>query len=700
MRLKGVAILLGAVALALAGCGRHGAEQVDGKRIIEADKHAGEWMTYGRTYSEQRFSPLDKINAGNVGRLGLAWYADLDTRRGQEGTPLMVDGVLYITTAWSKVMAFDAKTGKPLWSYDPKVPGAWGVKACCDVVNRGAAIWKGKVYVGTIDGRLIALDAKTGQPVWSVQTSDPKQSYTITGAPRVFKDKVIIGNGGAEFGVRGYVTAYDAATGRQVWRFWTVPGDPAKGFEQPILKEAAKTWTGQWWKLGGGGTAWDALVYDPEFNRVYIGVGNGSPWNSKERSPQGGDNLFLSSIVAVDADTGKYVWHYQTTPGESWDYTATQPIMLADLNIGGQVRKVLMQSPKNGFFYVIDRQTGKLISAKPIIPLNWATGIDANGRPIQNPAAHYGDTGKPWGANPGPLGAHSWQPMAFNPKTGLVYIPVNESGFTYIPEKGWKAAPMGFNTGADFGAGAMPQDPAVKGAILSTIHAKLSAWDPVAQKEVWSVPLPMPGNGGVLTTAGGLVLQGNVNSEFAAYDAAKGAKLWSMPTQAPPMGGPMTYQVGGEQYVAVLTGWGGAWALSPGEPALRAGKIQPIGRLLVFKVGGTAKLPPLPPTADLPLNPPPMTASPAKVAEGLALYSRYCGVCHGDTAVSDGVTPDLRHSPLLASDSFFDVVLGGALQSQGMANFSPALNHDQVDSIRAYLIKRAHQAKGDIPAAP
>ena len=349
---------------------------VDGARIVAADSEPGNWMTYGRTYSEQRFSPLDAINADNVADLGLAWYFDLDTDRGQEATPIVVDGVMYVSTAWSKVKALDAATGKLIWAYDPKVPGQTAVYACCDVVNRGVAVWKGRVYVGTLDGRLVALDAASGEPVWSVQTTDPDKPYTITGAPRVVKDKVLIGNGGAEFGVRGYVTAYDAQTGAQVWRFYTVPGDPAKGFESDAMEQAAKTWTGEWWKLGGGGTAWDSIIYDPGLNLVYIGAGNGTPWNQAIRSPDGGDNLFLSSIVAVNADTGEYVWHYQETPGETWDFTATQPLMLADLTIGGEKRHVVMHAPKNGFFYVLDAKTGEFISGDKFATVTWASGID------------------------------------------------------------------------------------------------------------------------------------------------------------------------------------------------------------------------------------------------------------------------------------------------------------------------------------
>ena len=679
---------------------------VDAARLMAADKRPGDWMSTGRTYDEARFSPLNKINADNVGTLGLAWYADLDSNRGQEATPVVVDGVIYVSTAWSMVKAYDGRTGKLIWAYDPAVPKDKSVNACCDAVNRGVAVWKGKVYVGTLDGRLVALDAANGKPVWSVQTTDPSKPYTITGAPRVIKDKVIIGNGGAEFGVRGYVSAYDAATGKQLWRFYTVPGDPAKGPDHqasdPIMAKAAKTWTGKWWTLGGGGTVWDAMAYDPELNLLYIGVGNGSPWNQHYRSPQGGDNWLLSSMVALNPDTGEYVWHYQTTPGETWDYTATQHMILADLTIGGKPRKVIMQAPKNGFFYVLDRKTGELLSAKNFVAINWATGVDMKtGRPIENPDSRYYNTGKTWNANPGPSGAHSWHPMAFSPKTGLVYIPAQEIPFPYTPDNDFKPSSRGFNVGVDFGAGELPQIPEVKAAVKATLKGALIAWDPVNQKEVWRAQYAGPWNGGVLATAGDLVFQGNAAGAFQAFRADTGAKLWSMPVQTGVVAAPMTYTVDGEQYVAVLAGWGGVYALAPGELSFKSGKVPNISRLLVFKLGGKAKLPSAPPEMDIPLDPPPATAAPAVVAQGQALYARFCGVCHGDAAVSGGLVPDLRHSATLADPANFnDILLNGQRKLNGMATFKGALEPAQVDAIRAYLISRANADKLAAAAKP
>ncbi len=569
---------------------------VDGTRIVNADGEPGSWLSHGRTYSEQRFSPLDKITTANVNTLGLAWFADLDTNRGQEATPLVVDGVIYTTTAWSKVKAYDARTGKPLWAFDPQVPGQFGVNACCDVVNRGVAVWKGKVFVGTIDGRLIALDSATGNKLWDVVTVDQTKPYTITGAPRVVKGKVLIGNGGAELGVRGYLTAYDPDTGNQLWRFYTVPGDPAKGpdnapSDAAFAKVAGKTWFGDWWKMGGGGTVWDSMSYDPELDLLYFGVGNGSPWNRKLRSAGKGDNLFLSSIVAVRPDTGEYVWHYQSTNGESWDHTATQQIIIATLQIDGAPRKVVMQAPKNGFFYVIDAATGKLISAKNFTDVAWATGVDIKtGRPIETKEARYEVTGKPFLSKQNPNGAHTWHSMAFSPQTGLVYLPIHGTPFIYGQPKEFGLRPMTQNVGADF-SGNAALDPK---KVLDETYGRLVAWDPVNQKEVWRVERAGQANGGALATAGGLVFQGTGSGEFTALEAASGKQLWSTPVQTGIVAAPITYAIDGEQYVAIMAGSGSSWALIGGDTNMKGYLRQNISRLLVYKLGGTTQLPAAP----------------------------------------------------------------------------------------------------------
>lgn len=670
---------------------------IDGARIVGADATPGEWLSTGRTYSEQRFSPLDRINRENVADLGLAWFADLDTARGQEATPLMIDGVLYVSTAWSKVNAYDARDGRLLWSYDPEVPRETGVKACCDAVNRGVAAWGTNLYVGTLDGRLVALDRATGAEVWSQVTVDQSQSYTITGAPRVIDGRVIIGNGGAEFGVRGYITAYDAASGEQLWRFYTVPANPAEGDQPAYLQRAAETWNGEWWRLGGGGTVWDAMAYDPELNLLYIGVGNGSPWNQGYRSPEtpgrNNDNLYISSIVALRPDTGEYVWHYQTTPGEAWDFTATQHIILADLEIEGETRRVLMQAPKNGFFYVLDRETGDFISAHNFVPVNWATGIDQEtGRPIENPAARYYRTGQPFLSTPGPTGAHSWHPMAFDPGSGLVFIPAIEAGFPYIPEANWRPRPLGFNVGVDMASGAMPADDSVRRAAATGTRGALIAWDPVNQREVWRVNYRGPWNGGVLATAGGLVFQGSAAGDFAAFDSETGEELWSVPAQTGIVAAPMSYEIDGVQYVAVLAGWGGVWALAPGTLSYTSGVVPNVSRLLVYRIGGTAQLPERAPTQARTLDPPPSRGTPDQIAVGGRLFGRFCGVCHGDAAVAGTVIPDLRHSGALSNaQTWRAVVIDGVLAQNGMVSWRRVMNGAQADAIRHYVIARANE---------
>ncbi|HQS70699.1 MULTISPECIES: PQQ-dependent dehydrogenase, methanol/ethanol family [unclassified Novosphingobium] len=663
---------------------------ISAQQIIAAD--GSNWLSYGRTYDEQRHSPLAQITPENVGQLGLAWSADMDTARGQEATPLVIDGKIYLTTAWSKAKAYDAVSGKLLWEFDPKVPGETAVKACCDVVNRGMAAWGDKLYFGTLDGRLIALDRNTGKQVWSTVTVDQSKPYTITGAPRAMNGLIVIGNGGAEMGVRGYVTAYDAQTGKQVWRFYTVPDMPGKNDEE-YLKKAEATWKGEWWKLGGGGTVWDAMAYDPELDLLYIGVGNGSPWNQAYRSPGGGDNLYLSSIVAIKAKTGEYAWHFQQTPGETWDFTATQHIILADMEIAGKPRKVLMQAPKNGFFYVIDRTNGKFISGNAYAPVNWATGLDANGRPIENPEARYDLTGKPFIGMPGAAGAHSWHPMAYDPAQRLVYIPAQFAAYPYFPEKDWKPQAVGFNTGIDSAAGAMPAIKEARDGARAATTGAVVAWDPVAQKERWRIPFKGPWNGGMLATAGGLLFQGNATGSFAAYSSKDGKQLWSFPAQTGVVAAPITFKVGNDQYVAVLAGWGGVWPLATGILSDISGPTRNISRLLVFKLGGKAKLPDAPPFEERPLNPPALVGTPATIAQGANLYGKYCTVCHGDAAIG-GLLPDLRHSAMNTDYTAWQTVVhDGALVDNGMIGWSKYMTKEQIESIRHYVIKRAHEDK-------
>jgi alcohol dehydrogenase (cytochrome c)/quinohemoprotein ethanol dehydrogenase len=634
-----------------------------------------EWLSYGRDHAEQRFSPLAEINDGNVGQLGLAWYADIETTRGQEATPLMHDGVLYASTAWSMVKAYDARTGVLKWSYDPKVPRDTLGHACCDAVNRGVALYGGNLYVAALDGRLIALDAQTGREVWSKVVVPNQTDYTITGAPRAARGKVFIGSGGAEYKARGFLAAFDAATGKELWRFHTVPGNPADGYENTAMAEAARTWSGEWWNLGGGGTVWDAITYDPATNLVLFGTGNAEPWNPAV-SARSGDNLYTSSLVAVDADTGRYAWHFQETPEDRWDYDSVAQITLTTLTIAGQRRHVALHAPKNGYFYVIDARTGQFISAGSLVPQNWTTGIDPKtGRATVSPRARYERTGETFIAHPSLGGAHSWPPMSFSPQTGLVYLPVNIDGFPLQVERGWKESAMGYQTGTDFSM-MDPPPSAARNTPSSTSQSVLMAWDPIGQREAWRASLPLGMNGGTLVTAGNLVFEGTAKGKFVAYSADQGKPLWSFAAQTGVAAAPMSYSVGGRQFVAVLAGWGG--------------RTSQRSRLLVFSLGGSAQLPPLP-AADKPvLDPPAFTGTSAQVEQGSARYGRYCAVCH-----SGGYdTPVLRYSPMLHDgEAMKAIVLGGALSHRGMVSFSKALNPDDVEAIRQYLIKRANEAK-------
>lgn len=656
----------------------------------------GAWPAVGRDAWEQRFSPVAQLDSRSVGGLGLAWYADLDTERGQEATPVVVDGVLYVTTAWSMVKAFDVRSGKPLWDYDPKVDRARGADACCDVVNRGVAVDGGKVYLGALDGRLIALDAKTGREIWSVQTTDPKMPHTVTGAPRVVKGKVIIGMGGAEYRARGYLSAYDARTGKMAWRWYAVPGDPSKPFEQPELAAAAKTWNGRWWEIGGGGTPWDGIVYDVGLDTLYVGTGNGNPWNAAIRSPGGGDNLFLASVVALDPDTGRYKCHLQETPGDTWDYTSTQPLIVAELDYPSGRRKVVMHAPKNGLFYVLDAKTCRPIAVEKFAPITWATGWDMKAnRPIEVPAARFDRTGLPVIVAPAALGMHNWHPMAFSPQTGLVYIPVTVSNAVYAGTKDFKVNLNGWNTGTDFGAGAdLYKQPGAP--TPGQVESYILAWDPVRMKEAWRVPNEVYGASGLLATAGNLVFSGDHAGRFSAFDARTGARVWSAPAGARVVAAPASYTVDGRQQVAVLVG---ARGLPPGQERTSRTSANN-SRLLVFAPGGTARLPSEAvrdeSAAARSLDPPLLTAGNETVAAGEQSYAANCQACHGRNAVPGGgsIGPDLRYSALLRSGEQFDhAVLDGDRAQRGMPGFKAILRPGESANILAYLIKRANDAK-------
>ncbi|NOX49348.1 MAG: PQQ-dependent dehydrogenase, methanol/ethanol family [Gammaproteobacteria bacterium] len=659
---------------------------IDGARIAKGEP--ANWLSTGRTYDEQRHSPLSDINTQSISDLGLAWYWDTGTKRGLQATPIVVDGVMFTTGTWSVVWAHDAKTGELLWEFDPQVPKAWARYACCDVVNRGVAAWKGKIYVGTLDGRLIALDAGTGKKVWDVSTILPNRPYTITGAPRIVKDKVIIGNGGAEYGVRGYITAYDAASGDEQWRFFTVPGNPDDGFENKAMEEAAATWRGgKWWEVGGGGTVWDSMAFDADLNLLYIGSGNGAPWNRYIRSPGGGDNLYLSSIIAINPDTGSKVWHYQTTPGDTWDYTATQHMILADLEIKGEQRKVIMQAPKNGFFYVLDRTNGEFISAEAYAPVTWATHVDQEtGRPVEDPEAHYANEKKR--IRPGPLGGHNWHPMTFHPETGLVYVPALDLRFDYAQDNAFKHSPEDWNLGVDLRESAPPPSAEENIDNLQSIKGYLTAWDPVTQQEVWRVQHATAWNGGLLSTGGNLIFQGRADGQFSAYRADTGELVWESPVHIGIIAAPVSYSVDGEQYITVVAGWGGAYGLASGAPRHRNNVLSE-GRILTYKLGGKAELPKPEVTYLAVPTPPAMDYTPEQQKHGQDVFHNYCAVCHGPGVGTSGPIASLLYSSEDTHAIWDAIVVGGAYIEKGMPSFGHALSATDAQDVRAYVIERA-----------
>jgi len=671
--------------------------KINDQRINNAASEPGSWLAHGLDYKEQRFSPLTQINRNTVKNLGLAFELDVGTNKALEATPIMVDNTLFFTSAYSIVHAVNASTGEELWRYDPQVPRDFVRKACCGPINRGVSVYEGNVYVATLDGRLVAVDAGSGAKVWEVDTViDRDRYYTITGAPRTAKGKVFIGNGGAEFGVRGYVTAYDSATGEQIWRFFTVPGDPSLPFEHPELELAATTWKGgSWWEVGGGGTVWNSIVYDPEFDQVYLGVGNGAPWTRVIRSPGGGDNLFLSSIVAVDADTGSMNWYYQTTPGDNWDYTAVQDMTLAEVEVDGKQRKVIMQAPKNGFFYVLDREDGELLRAHPYVKTTWATHVDMQtGRPVENPEADFSEEAK-W-VLPGPLGGHDWQAMAFDESKGIVYMPAQDFPFIYslnaeFKETGYfKRNPGTSNLGIDIENSSILAEEMAADA-PGEAKGYLKAFNPLTGEELWSVDHVHYWNGGVLASAGGLVFQGDGLGYLSAFDADSGEKLWSFNTFISMLAPPITYQVDGVQYVAILAGTGAVEnfvGLVTTETA--AMKYGNFGKLLVFKLGGNLALEePRILDRSIPKQPV-MVASAAQLLRGEQQYNLVCGGCHGGNARSAGVLPDLRMMGDGKHKIFQEIVRGGVLAAGGMASFADVVTVDDAENIRQYIISRAN----------
>ncbi len=579
--------------------------RVDGAALRNAGQNGDEWLSYGRTPGETRYSPLNQINTANVNRLGLAWSYDVGLGGGaQEATPLVWNGTLYGITNWSIVFAVDARTGKERWRWDPEVNREKvGPKICCGIVNRGLAFYNGMVIAPVVDGRLEALNAETGKVVWEARVAYPQDNYSITMAPRIAKGKVIVGVSGGEYPVRGFFSAFDANNGHFAWRFYTVPGDPSKPFENPALKKAAATWDGQWWKMGGGAPVWDGMAYDPEADLVYVGTGNGGPWPEPLRQSKGKDNLFVASILAVRPDTGELKWYFQPVPGDSWDFDSVQQLLLADLTIKGQTRKVLMQANKDGFYYVLDRVTGQFISGQPFARVTWAKGLnEATGRPVVNEQAHYG--ADPVSISPSAGGGHNWSPMSFNPATGLVYIPSNpnssqtlalDTKFEYHPDRknlgiNRAAAPAGGGQTSGAESAKPIALPAIGPEPVEGQRGVLMAWDPVTQKERWRVPGGGSIGGGTVTTAGNLVFQVVPDGRLMAYSADKGEKLLEIQTGLRGgMAPPITYQLDGKQYISFLGGTGAITApLPPGRESTGAPVLP---KLLTFVLDGKAPMP-------------------------------------------------------------------------------------------------------------
>ena len=691
------------------------AGDIDLQRLRE-DADPGDWLTLGRDYRQSYYSPLDGIDRDNVSTLGFAWLYEVENINGLQATPLVVDGMMFASGPHGAAYALDARTGQEIWRFKPEIDVSRLGMVCCGQVNRGVAVWQSRVYVASIDGFLFALDAATGEVVWKVDTiTDRRRGYTITGAPYVAKDVVVIGNSGAEFDARGYFSAYEPDTGELRWRFFTVPGDPANPVEHPELELALETWDpGSLWEVGLGGTVWDGMAYDPELGLLYVGTGNATPYPRKLRSPGGGDNLFLASILAIDPDTGRMAWYYQTTPRENWDYTATQKLVLAEMALGGRERKVIMQAPKNGFFYVLDRVTGELLSAEPYVEVNWAKRVDLEtGKPVETGHGEYFEAPKL--IFPSNMGGHGWQPMAFNPDTGLVYIPTMEMGTIYaLPEEEFVYQPGSPNMNAVIvlavsGAagfdgplmeGLPPVSELTEGQPDHTSRGFLRAWDPIAQKAVWSVDTSgewtgelyaVNNGGGVMTSAGGLVFQGRATGELVIYDARTGVELHRVETGSGIHAAPISYRIDGEQYVAVMSGLANFYS-----PDVAEGLDRSVGRIIAFKLGGGAVPEPAALSEEekarqaalreMSRPPLPRRATPEQYERGAALYRRTCGTCH------PGSASDLRRMTLQTHQDFYRIVMEGTLADRGMARFDQLLSVEDAEALHGYLIDQAWQA--------
>lgn len=706
MRMELFAAALAATCLAPAFAGAPAA--VDAARLSGGAGEPDQWFTPGRDLEGTYYSPLDTINDGNVARLGFAWDYHLGTRRGLEATAVVVDGVMYAPGNWGRVYALDAVNGKELWTYDPGVDGQWGRYSCCDVVNRGLAVWKGRVYVASVDGFLHAIDAATGKRVWKADTLPARGPtdfhYAVTGAPVLAGDAIVIGNGGADFkGARGFVTAVDLATGAFKWRFYTVPRDPKLGTQdQPHLQAAAKTWAQDYdWSNGGGGSAWDGLAYDPKLRLIYVGTGNASPYQGRYDPARSGDELFVSSIVAVHAGNGELAWHFQEVPGEIWDYDTANKMILADLNVAGAMRSVIMQASKNGFFYALDRATGEFLSGKPYAYVNWTKGLDPKThRPIKQPAADWDK--KPALIYPAVFGAHGWQPMSYSLKTGLVYIPAFDAPMIFVDTSKRRAGLIEGNFDLAF---FLPEfyDPKDLQSLYGTLPSlqslssgsarpeskgSIRAIDPISGKVAWETASRSLWDGGLLSTGGNLVLRGDAAGYINVYAADSGKLLKEIDVGTSIMAAPMTYRVGGVQYVSVMAGSGGGMMALPFPQDSAAFKYGNEGRIVTFKLDGGV-VPKPAPLVDPPLEtPPPRTGTVAQISQGEVLYNRYCGRCH---AFGRGLLPDLRRMSAVTNQIFYDIVLNGAYAGKGMARWDDVLSGSDAQAIHAYVIEQAWQ---------
>jgi quinohemoprotein ethanol dehydrogenase len=680
--------------------------QIDSDRLARADQSPDDWLTPGHDLAGTYYSPLESIRDRNIGRLGFAWEYKLGTRRGLQGTPIVVDGVMYASGNWGRVYALDAATGRELWTYDPHVDGQYGRYACCDVVNRGLAVWKGRVYVGSLDGYLHAIDATTGRQLWRVDTLPSRDKgafhYFITGAPLLAGENVVIGNGGADFkGARGFVSAYDLQSGAFRWRFYTVPRDPRLGKQdQPHLEAAVKTWPAQYeWATGGGGNAWDGLAYDPALRLVYLGTANASPYHGENDPAARGDELFVASIIAVHVDTGQMAWYYQEIPGEGSDYDTTNKLTLAELMIAGKKRRVIMQASKNGYFYVLDRETGEFLSGKPFAYVNWSKGLDATThRPIRAPAADWGQ--KPTLLFPAATGAHNWQPASFNPKTALMYIPVIDAAMVYVDTTQRRAGLIEGNFNLAF---FFPEDydpealqslygPLPSLASLSPggeppkSRGLIRAFNPVTGDVVWEHVTHSLWDGGILSTGGNLVVRGDSAGFLNFYAADTGKLLKQVDVGTSIMAAPMTYRVKGIQYLSVMAGYGGGVLAAPFPSDSAAYRYGNQGRIVTFRLdGGVTPKPPAmgdPP----PMDPPAREGTATTIGRGDVLYNRYCSRCH---TFGRGLLPDLRQLPPGIHQVFYRIVLDGILAGNGMARWDDVLTRTDAEAIHAYLVDEA-----------